>query len=157
MASNNYVPVKVLHDELAALISESNLLNRDVRLERAYMIYRLGLIDDLAYRDLNREICKRFPDMDMALQNKYQGVPEELQPHFNLPVFFSNSEMYLISEQLSVRLDQMKYMIDKYTQRPGNEKFVESHKKEFAALIAVSNKIVKLINCVNDKEKENES
>ena len=156
MASNNYVPVKVLHDELAALISESNLLNRDVRLERAYMIYRLGLIEDLAYRDLNREICKNFPPEEPAsLSAPVMASAYKFGSRFT--EVFSNSELFLISEQLSVRLDQMKYMIDKYKVRPGNEKFVESYKKEFTALIAVSNKIVKLINYVNDKEKENES
>jgi len=156
MASNNYVPVKVLHDELAALTSESNLLNRDMRLERAYMIYRLGLIEDLAYRDLNREICKLFPPEEPAVDQVNLVTLEEDQL-LNLLDLFSNSELILISEELSVRMDNMKYMIDKYKVRPGNEKFVESHKKELAALIAVSNKIVKLINYVNDKEKENES
>ena len=154
MSDSKSVLVKVLHDELHALLSEATLLGRDPRLERAFMIYRLGLIEDLAYRDLNREICRRFPPDEPVIP----AETVEADPPGNCySEVLSDSELILISEQLSVRMDQLRYMADKYVQRSGFEALAERHRKELASVMAVHNKIVRLINYVKGDGNKNES
>lgn len=156
MLDSKSVPVKVLHDELHALLSEATLLGRDPRLERAFMIYRLGLIEDLAYRDLNREICRKFPSDEPVIPADAETVETDL-PGNRYSGVLSDSELILISEQLSVRMDQLRYMADKYVQRSGYEAFADRHRKELASVMAVHNKIVRLINYVKSEGNKNES
>lgn len=136
MASNNYVPVKLLQGEIDALLSEHVLLDRDQRLDRMFMIYRLGLIDQDSYKKYIRDICSRYPDdlagLSLSLSD---GCTEQL----------TGEEIIFLHGQLCVRLDQLKYMIDKYTLRSGSEGFVEKERKEFSTLLVIANKICSMI------------
>lgn len=140
MSSNNYVPVKLLQHELDSLLSDQCLLGRDSRLDRVLTIYHLGLIDDMQCKDLNRQICKKFPPDDELIEisclDHASGIVTE---------GFTCRELSVISEMLCSRSSDLHYELERYSMKFGFDPIISDLEKRIAELIQISNKIHEMI------------
>lgn len=144
MASNNYVPVKLLRDEISGLLSEQTMLRRDDRLGRIYMIYRLGLIDQGELKIYNREICSKFPP-DPAFTTSRKSEPAAVGS------VLTRDDLYLIRMTLLGQADLFCKEADRLAQRPNNELLVAKYRQQFKDVTVVSNKVLKVIDAMRGK------
>lgn len=145
MASNNYVPVKVLQAEIAALCSESVLLDRERRLERVLLLFHLGLIDDMQCKELNKLIIKKFPEEspDSAAYIPPVSFDETL----------SKDDLIKIQDALLSRIYSLNFEIKMASQAsgPGQEQALLKYRSGRNELNLVYNKVCKMLHHVPDE------